>query len=76
MAEPKTAAHIEEKGHEPDKNEDPLEGVKTRMDGHEHRITRLENHVGLKPEPDVAKEENGKHMSKTPRMPNRERARH
>ena len=77
MAQPRVNTDIKESGHKSDKNEDPLEGVKTRMDGHDHRLNRLEDHVGLSPMTGVAAEETGKSHSKMPsREPNRGRARH
>ena len=62
----KTAATISEKGHEPDKSEDPLAEFRETMGEHHVRLTRLEDHVGLAPEPGVAAEETGKHEEKKP----------
>jgi hypothetical protein len=62
----KTAAHIKEKGHMPDKNEDPGTEHCPHCADHHARLSAVEAHLGMATEHGVAAEETGAHKEKKP----------
>jgi hypothetical protein len=75
MAKDTANADIKDKHPPPDKSEATGAGHCEHCADHHARLTAVETHLGMAPQPGVAAEETGKSHSKEPTV-NRERARH